>query len=808
MVFNFRKIASAITSLAMVGSTVALAAAAAYPAPFVQNGVADVAIVYGSNLDLGAVTDVTNSLSAALTSSTNTTSNATSTAGTTPTGGDFVKLALSSNNLNLGNEVTAVFRTAITDDDLPVLLADGTYRNDKNDDFDYEQKVTLTAASMVLSYFSDSDYLDRTPSVGINMTNTAQVINYTLDFTDDAKSGITSGDLVDLENTNIKFMGRDYFISNWDDNTSNEVTLLDSAVVGIVSEGETKTSTVDGKAYNVKIFFVDSNSAKLDVNGEVTNDMLAGQTYKLNDGTYVGIKEITKLEVAGELGSVEYSLGSGKLVMKNGQAIKLNDDTISPLTFELVQAAGTSTEQKIDRMNLVWTNDDDEFITPEQDLVMPGFGTLKLSMNDFVKDVEEVTRIEEDGTSAIRMNTEIEKGDVSIPLLYANNTGELKDIGKSSSDRLATGRGNALVYNDTLGDRQFVGSWNTTTDSESYVLKFADFVKDNGVNKTTLYSKEDGEWVAKCTERKNGDTCTLGSLTVTIALVSDSPHKAANITVNAGGSFDRLYTKTGMVVYLPVNDSVYSPVPGAITFNGSYPAAADSNFSGQNQFQLVFREEDKDDNLGAGTIINITVNDNSDGEVEAAAYALNIGRSAISDPDDSNLVSNYALSDLATKIVREGQASDQREVTLEYHGDEMYAELFLTAAAASTGGATQLGTVSVLDTALATSGMQTKNLILVGGTCVNSATANALDIPASTCGSAWTAATGVGTGQWLIETVANPWAATKVATVVAGYEQGDTTNAATALRTQTNVDVATGKKYTGSTATSATLVTT
>ena len=69
MKFNFRKITSAIASTAILGLTVATATAANYPAPFVQNGAADVAVVYGNTLDLSAVTDISTSLSSALTGS-------------------------------------------------------------------------------------------------------------------------------------------------------------------------------------------------------------------------------------------------------------------------------------------------------------------------------------------------------------------------------------------------------------------------------------------------------------------------------------------------------------------------------------------------------------------------------------------------------------------------------------------------------------------------------------------------------------------------------------------------------------------
>jgi len=49
MKFNFRKIASVLASVVMLGSTVGIAAAANYPAPFVSGGAANVAVVYGSS---------------------------------------------------------------------------------------------------------------------------------------------------------------------------------------------------------------------------------------------------------------------------------------------------------------------------------------------------------------------------------------------------------------------------------------------------------------------------------------------------------------------------------------------------------------------------------------------------------------------------------------------------------------------------------------------------------------------------------------------------------------------------------------
>ena len=73
------------------------------------------------------------------------------------------------------------------------------------------------------------------------------------------------------------------------------------------------------------------------------------------------------------------------------------------------------------------------------------------------------------------------------------------------------------------------------------------------------------------------------------------------------------------------------------------------------------------------------------------------------------------------------------------------------------------------------------------------------------CGAGFTDKTGVGSGQFLIESVGDKYTTGKVALVVAGYDVSDTVNAAKYLRTQT-VDTTAGKKYKGTTSTSAELV--
>ena len=85
--------------------------------------------------------------------------------------------------------------------------------------------------------------------------------------------------------------------------------------------------------------------------------------------------------------------------------------------------------------------------------------------------------------------------------------------------------------------------------------------------------------------------------------------------------------------------------------------------------------------------------------------------------------------------------------------------------------------------------MSSKNLIVVGGSCINSVAADILG--GAYCGAAFTEATGVGSGQFLIKSVASPLNSAKTALLVAGYNVDDTQAASQYLRTQ-DVDTAVG----------------
>ena len=244
-------------------------------------------------------------------------------------------------------------------------------------------------------------------------------------------------------------------------------------------------------------------------------------------------------------------------------------------------------------------------------------------------------------------------------------------------------------------------------------------------------------------------------------------------------------------------------------------ASSGNNRTGPTTWVLRGYEEDKNDNLGTGNEFNFTLGWSGDDtrviNVRAnwASGKLNTANPKLETESGSDIYVDWILSDLATKLTHSRQSGNdaQHSAEIEYHGGESFGAFFLAAenanvdstSSVSSGSAiSSLGNVIIMDSEV--SGSSNKNLIVVGGSCINSAAATLLG--GAHCGASFTEATGVGSGQFLIESFAGAYTPGKIALLVAGYAVGDTQNAAEFLTKQT-VDTVGGTKYIGTSATNA-----
>lgn len=503
MKFNFKKIASVLASTVMLSSTVALAAAANYPSPFVKSGVADVAVVYGVNAaqtDLVAATDITTNLNSNL---------VTTGAATSVSGGDYFKLEKSTNMFNLDEDLNDIYST-LDEEELSTVLASGEYMNDANDEFEYDQEIYLYG--LALGWQQDNDFNDEKPFIGFDLATGTAIMNYTLDFTPDAADcgdfGLSTTTDDDCETTDLPMLGRTYYVVKTE-TTSNgvKITLLDSANSASVTEGETLSMSVNGDSYDVSIFFIDSDEVILDVGETRTNKLSEGDIFKVGTDLYLGVKNILYNEKESGISKVEVSLGSGKIVLENGQELEMNNEDISDLTDpeEIVTVYITNTTTEIDKIVLNWKVNDDMWMTTGTDLLLPGFETIKLSMGGFIEPSKEVTSVENDGDDSMKLSTEVTDGEVSFNILY-NNATQFLGLGKDSDSQLVTSKTSELIFNDTIHDWFVVHSY-SGDDGESYLLEVKD-IDDSTPSKNTTTLKSIGS--GKEYSLDIGETETIG----------------------------------------------------------------------------------------------------------------------------------------------------------------------------------------------------------------------------------------------------------------------------------------------------------
>lgn len=804
MKFNFKKIVSVFASTVMLSSTLALAAAANAPAPFVQGGVANAAVVVGSSPL--AADDAAAQVVKAYLDSQVTNSGSTSTSTVT---GDSVQLGSGSDKFNLGDDTNDFLGGTLDDEDLSTVLAEGTYENDDGDEFDYKQTITLPANA--LTHFVDDDLNDdERPVIGFDLASNAAILNYTLEFVKDADGGAASSsdEFPDLSDTYIDIMGKNYYISDVEYVASGAdvvVTLLDSANELILNKGEAQSITIGDKTYNAELTFVHStNGVKLTVNGEDTGLLQAGNTKKLSDGTYVSILENLAGEDA-DADSAKISIGTGKVELTNGAEVELNGELISDIDAyedQVVTAWITnSSATEIGTIVLQWTISDDNWVTSNRSLVLPGFNTVKWSMGSFVFSGSEETTID-DNSDSVRLSTTVKDGDVDFSILYANAAvTSFAGLGEDSGKVLVTNATTttpAVLLNESE-DSYFVATWISGDDAESYVFQIGSITNSTSVNNSvTLKNLANNENVVI---GEIGDDEELGNVKLTVTTADDSAGTAL-ITIDKSGSSgtvyaDRLVTKTGLTIELPVqNSSIVTAGANNQTNSNQIGLLSSGNYTA---FALRFQEENSDDQIASGGRFNVTVGIDSGDGTEPTA----IGNITTFDKEKgSDIDVGYHTSALSTYVEYTNPSGDDlNEVTLTYAGEETYAEVFVAEASATISGGSS-GILIVQDNEADM--MSGKNLVVVGGSCINTVAATLLGSSSPLCGSAWESATGAGAGSFVINSYAYGG---KIATLVAGYNQADTLNAANYLKNHaSSVDTSDGKEYLGTNAETASLV--
>ena len=891
MKFSFKKIGSILASTAMLSSTVALAAAANFPTPFVKGGAADVAIVYGgadaAYTDIVAAADITSFLSTKLAEQTTTGSG-----GSTGTvTGEAAPLFSSGTKLYINDTINTV-KSVLTKSELATVLQDGSFSG--NVDATYTQ--TLVIGSNPRVTFARHPNNDKDPSYGLALsTSTSNYIyNATVSF-----NKAVNFTHADSKGQTISLFGQSFTVGSATSGT--DLVLLKSAEkVALTNEDPSKEITIGGKSYTVELVSASDTAATI----KVTSSDGSSDTKTISEAASKKINGLTvAVDTADETNfalSASIIAGAEKITLVSGSSISVGDEGTS-IDGTLVTFTNSPADMTKFVVSVAAKDSDHGAIIPGEALIDPVFGSFKidfagLSTSDD-STAREVIKVANSGDDKIQLTMTDMRGNektvqwamnltshlglyadsdarnISIFERAPNYRNEYMVVGNEDEGRLlkvtqitnsTTGYSSDKVkFTDvfsgdiyeaslsaegtgtvTIGgkvyDLNYYGASTASEDTRSVRLNYPDssggaaaviyptistskgakvsFYKPVVINLTnwdgaaaslTTLRLPDGDGYTDVTfggigtdEAGTSFNVTCGSTTTRMALNITGVADTENIGCTIGRLTYNITAIDGNTTLIKLNNPSTGAAIGAAGTNGA-------SSSPQYPALVVFEEKDDNSNyealvvtLDPGTSASngLDVSDVARTWLTATTSSTTSFRNTMA--TDSDITKEADL--FGTIVSLDSNSAGHKTATISYPGDQVYVQAYGgsissaidTGATSSGGSGKALGSVVVADTEA--SSVSGKNLVVVGGSCVNSVAADLLGVSSPTCSADFTAKTGVGSGQYLIETFSRTGG--KVATLVAGYNAGDTTNAAKALTTQA-IDTTAGKKYTGTTST-------
>lgn len=901
MKFSFKKIGSILASTAMLSSTVALAAAANFPAPFVSGGAANAAIVHGganaAYTDLVAVTDISSYLSTELAKQTAT---GTSTAGGASTTGETAPLFTSSKKIYLNDSINKE-KSLLTKSNLPTVLGDGTFQGDVT--ATYTQKIELSDTTGINNKlaFGQHPTSDNDPVYAFDLGTTSgtSMYNLTVSF-----SKAVAFNNSDSEGSTIRLFGTDFTIGSDTDGT-NLILLKSSEKLSLSSDDPSAEVEVAGKTYTIELVSASDTSATV----KVTDSTGASDSKEITEDKSKTIKGLEVGVTAADETNLKLSatviVGSDKVKLTDNNAVKLGSDERT-LDGTNVRFGDNGNQRPNNITKIIFqsaTKDTNvDALTQGGEFIDPIFGSLKMSFAGMTYPSDSASRenIKVSGSGSDKASVTFKSWEATEEKsidFYLNKTGTIRADGYTATGFAALGDSSDYAINVferlpinkseyvVVGNENNGGLWklqtvsNDTSIATSSTIEFKN-VLTNAVQKATISADGTGTidlsgrtYTVDYIDNRN----TEGDEVVRLRYIDGSKSTANNAVIyptiqtsqgaklffyepmtinlsswdNTGGVRGSSTANNLSVLKFPDGDGYTSitvtplasgEISGNYTiagdqFNSTVAAGAvnEPNFAiGQLTYNVtrvtadvgrVFLLDQASAYITTPAIVIFEEKDDSSSQVyEAVVVKMEGGGTSstkvgVSDVettwgkdaqfDEIQVKSNTKLYKSAdffgTLITTDQSDSDAYSATISYPDQQNYALIYMgevtsaiTAAGGTSGagGVTSLGSVAVTDSEVSSVGG--KNLIVVGGSCVNTVAANLLGVSARTCGSAFTEKTGIGSGQFLIETFARTGG--NVATLVAGYNAGDTTNAAKALTTQI-IDTTAGKKYKGTSST-------
>jgi len=691
MKFNFKKVMSVLGSVVLVGSSMGMAAAiGTYPTPYVNNGVANVAVVYGTGSapsDLVAAGNIQSNLKTVFDEFYGNETTESENITTIINSGDFSNsLGITEDEIVLGQSIIQKsIQSLLTDNKVPTLIDGKIYWDDgvsTKTNFNVHEEIRLDNMEIITTF----DNLDLESTA---LTNN-KGLEYRYVFEETLNGGLIGTD--DADSLEITILGKEYVVEEFTDNSMT----ISSSKKSILKAGD--TIVVAGKTLTIEDIF----DGTVQVNNYLIDE---GKTKKI-DGIEVKVETVAYHSSDGKNSKVILRVGKELTTLYSDGDSYVGEDDSDPLWVWDIESPGEAG-------GWIGVKYDQRMIDDEDDLVYVGesydlpenYGSVQFNaLTDVDYQEYEVFFEESKDLYAANLTHSNEKMYYDVEVLGLK--GDFDDsflINGEETDEVY------LYFNENTID----ASQSTVDVFYNDVNKdYSNTIRPRYIESFNLYEK--GSVNGVFGELVFEDTSFDLEISITDSVTRVLSIGDLEVTLNSNGAFTHLGT------------TEEEADAGELSLDGKDLGSKDEDIFTHNGVTIKNPESNSEDDT--------VVLDVPSEQVYATISVLGVGEAI--------------------------------ETTVGDNG-----EVISTIP--------QLGSIIVKDTEV--DSVKDKNLIVVGGSCINKAAAKILGIPENTCAEAFTAHTGIGTGQYILKEFTSPYNSEKVAILAAGYEAADTTAAVTAL---------------------------
>ncbi len=783
---TIRKVAAIGAGATMLGATMfgAMAAdLASYPKPFVQDGKYNALIVFGDTAKtsdvIGAV-DIATNLAFQM-KQTVAASGATS---TTVEEGAAVETSgqklYKADNLNTTKE-------SFTKSDLPTLLAKQTITDTDGTSVDVTQTIkTIKKASV--TFDKTPDNLDD-PILNVALNDNTYNYSTQIDFS-------PAVDTLKLQSKKVTLFGKEYTFSTntaeLNASTDTGLVLYGGGVQKIMTAGDTATVDVEGKQAVVSVVGVntDLSTAMVTCNGE-SKQMAVGATDTLG-GIRIYVKQIFTYTVPAKQGAAELFIGTDKLAIKTGQAVKKGSSDVDG-TKASVTATGTKVSSIIVTVTPNAGTPQVKYLKIGSSFADPVWAAFKWTFTGVTPPLEDASR------DVIKVYPSSED---RLTLEFTNRNGQkysavvMNGTETSTDAEVCLSDGSYKIVNTNT-----VAAQGVINENEKFIIGTKEYthiyqLKQISLSSSTPKIKVQDVAQGSTTEEltvTTGGTGNYGNYSIlnldgySYTIYINSAGTAVNIT---SGLTNALYTKSGASITLPTSGGAAAACYSVTAANVTIAEETDYNDG-------LFRDAGAN-TLGGNIGLNVHMNTSSNYDMQVDSPAGIPSSQAISMQTVGTSYDRRAVTRYGTYI-KYNTESDV--VQMYYPGAAANYQVFVAPTIAIVKTTGEGGTSSVTineiavgaaklasDALAADPDLSINNYILVGGPCVNAAAVKIMGADAAA-----DCAAGFEAGKAKVKLYENA-ATGKVALLVAGYSAEDTTRAARAVKTGKLATVAAAAK--------------